>query len=120
MFVVRRFEVVLRRTHFFDAMAKLVHRIAREHEGRGEQREGAPFPLFVEHRLVHFGVDGPEAVHAAQVMDSVHGLFLFRSRGSDQGALALVTPIIESRVTSSASCASLIFSVPGGRSGKTR
>ena len=34
-------------------------------------------------------------------------------------AETLVTPIIASRVTSSASCASLMRSVPAGRSGKT-
>ena len=57
--------------------------------------------------------DWPEAMHAAQVVRSVH-------RCASVGNVTSATPIIESRVTISASCSSLQSSVPVGRSGNTR
>ena len=72
------------------------------------QPEEAAFPAFVENGFVGFGLHRAEAVHAAHVMHAVHF------------AVAFAVPIIASRVMSAASSASLIFSVPAGRSGMTR
>ena len=68
--------------------------------------EGPPLPLAVEDGLVALDLHRAEAVHAAEVVGAVH-------------AFTWATPIIASRVTSAASCASLIRSVPRGRSGST-
>ena len=78
------------------------------------QRDGErpPLPFRMEQRVVRIGVDRPHAMHAAHVMGAVHGTL--------SGVLALVTPIMLSRVTSSANCSSLKPSVPAGRSGSTR
>src|SRR5205807_8873155 len=73
----------------------------------------ARLPLGVDHRLVLLDFDRTHAVHAAHVLDAVHGLL--RS-----GALTCATPIIASRVTIAASSSSLQPSVPAGRSGSTR
>ncbi len=75
---------------------------------RDRQREHAPLPLGVERGLVGLGHDGAEAVRAAHVVRAVHG-----ADGSP-------VPIIESRVTSSASRSSLQPSVRAGRIGTTR
>ena len=69
---------------------------------RDRQREDPPLPVRVERGLVDLGDDRAEAVRA------VHG------------AVASPVPIIESRVTSVASCSSLQSSVPPGRIGTTR
>src|ERR1039458_2581744 len=71
------------------------------------QREGALLPVGVEHRL-----DRPKAVQAAHVLRAVH----FKSFG----CFGNPVPIMESRVTSSASFSSLQPSVPAGRIGMTR
>ena len=78
-------------------------------EGHDLQKTTGPaLPRLMKRRLVALGVDRAEAVHAAQVVDRVHL------------AETLPTPIMELRVTSAASCSSLIPSVPAGRSGSTR
>src|SRR6516164_3458279 len=75
------------------------------------EREGMAFPFLVEDRLVLLRDHGPEAVHAAHVRRAVH----LRSFGD----LGKPVPIMESRVTSSASFSSLQPSVPAGRIGST-
>src|ERR1700680_5007629 len=75
-------------------------------------RQDATFPLGVKHRLVRLGFDLAEAVHAAHVMNAIHD--------GAPGVLGKPVPIIESRVTSSASCCSPQPSVPSGRIGSTR
>ena len=60
------------------------------------------FPRLVEHRLVPFVADRPHAVHAAHVVDAVHGA------APDFAAVTFATPTIESRVTSPASSCSLM------------
>ena len=77
-------------------------------------REEACLPAVVKDRLVRFRDDLAEAVHAPHVVDAVH------RRAPLAGKATFATPIMESRVTSSASSASPIPSVSGGRSGITR
>src|SRR5215831_18038354 len=77
------------------------------------QREHPDFPWFVETRLAFFISDLPQPLHAAHIVDAVH------ERPPTQGEATFATPIIESRVTKLARSASLIDSVPGGRSGNT-
>src|SRR5665811_2413959 len=80
---------------------------------RGQrEREGALLPVGVEHRLVLLRRDRPKAVQAAHVLRAVH----FKSFG----CFGNPVPIMESRVTSSASFSSLQPSVPAGRIGMTR
>src|SRR5436190_9206396 len=74
--------------------------------------ERAPLPVRMEHGLVLFRKDRPEAHHAAHVLCPVHDT----SRGNSGSPV----PIMLSRVTSEASCSSLQPSVPAGRSGSTR
>ena len=69
-------------------------------------RHHARFPRGVEHRLVRLRLDLAEAVHAAHVVHAVHD--------GAPGVFGNPVPIIESRVTSSASCSSLQPSVPFG------
>src|SRR5689334_7651278 len=66
----------------------------------------------MEHRFIRLDVDLAEAVHAAHVVHAVHD--------GAPGVLGKPVPIIESRVTSAASCSSLHPSVPAGRIGSTR
>ena len=64
--------------------------------GHGErEREGAAFPVGVEHRLVRLRLDPPEAVHAADVLRAVH-VESARRFGKP-------VPIIELRVTNAPS-----------------
>src|SRR5262245_27905394 len=79
----------------------------------GYQREHPDFPGFMETRLAFFISDLPQPLHAAHIVDAVH------ERPPTQGEATFATPIIESRVTKLARSASLIDSVPGGRSGNT-
>jgi hypothetical protein len=65
----------------------------------------------MEHRLIGGIRDRAEAVHAAHVVDAIHGRI--------PGGRAWATPIIASRVTSVASSASVNRSVPTGRYGST-
>ena len=53
------------------------------------------------------------ALLTAHVVHAVHGL------PPDGGNVTLATPTMASRVTSAASCSSVIVSVPAGRSGRT-
>src|SRR5215469_7693885 len=70
------------------------------------ERVHSPFPRFVEDRLVLLDDERPETVHAPHVVHAVH-----RTR-------TRAVPTMASRVTSAASCSSLMFSVAAGRSGK--
>ena len=71
-----------------------VERAGRAH--RAHQRHHARLPCGVKHRLVRLGLDLAEAVHAAHVVHAVHD--------GAPGVFGNPVPIIESRVTSSASC----------------
>src|SRR5215510_7900903 len=75
--------------------------------------EHAALPRSVEHRLAFFDFDFAEAVHAAHIVHAVH-------QRTSLGFLGRPVPIMESRVTSSASFSSLQPSVPAGRIGSTR
>src|SRR5437868_15478472 len=66
----------------------------------------------MEHRLVRLCLDRAETIHAAHVVHAIHD--------GAPGVFGNPVPIIESRVTSSASCCSLHPSVPSGRIGSTR
>src|SRR5262249_22235704 len=76
------------------------------------ETERALFPFVVEDRLVLLGIDRAEAHHAAEILGAVHA--------AAPGCNARPVPIIESRVTRSASFSSLQPSVPFGRRGRTR
>ena len=54
-------------------MADLVDMILSGRNGQIEKREHAPLPIRVEYRLVLLALDRPEALHAAQIVDPVHG-----------------------------------------------
>ena len=82
------------------------------HPNGNQHGEDASLPLMMEHWFVSLDRDRPEAVHAAEVVDTVHV--------DGVGSIAVATPIIESRVTSSASFSSGQPSVPVGCSGRTR
>ena len=73
----------------------------------------SPLPSRVKDRLVLLVLDRTHAVHAAHVMNAIHCL-------PPCGKVTLATPIMASRVTSAASASSVRFSLPAGRSGKTR
>src|SRR6201991_5036597 len=66
----------------------------------------------MKHRLRRFSLRLAETVHAAHVMHAVHD--------GAPGSLGKPVPIMESRVTRSASFSSLQPSVPLGRIGNTR
>src|SRR5450759_1642507 len=85
---------------------------AAGHAHGEREREGAAFPFGVEYGLAQFRLDRPEAVHAAEILPAVH----FGS----SGRFGKPVPIMESRVTNSASLSSLQPSVPSGRIGMTR
>src|SRR5262249_9639048 len=107
-FVVRSAQVVCRR-HPLAGVARHVD-VPPARPGGERQRESAALPIMVEHRFVRLGRDRAHAVHASHVVHAVHRL----------GASTFATPIIASRVTSWASCSSVMPSVPAGRSGMTR
>src|SRR2546427_2112678 len=81
---------------------------------RGVRRVYPPLPDRMENRLVFFILNRAHALHAAHVVHAVH------SFPPGRGAGTLATPTIASRVTSAASWSSVMFSVPEGRSGRTR
>src|SRR5207247_3865593 len=85
----------------FDLMARDVNVPLAPSAHGATQREHASFPALVENRLVFFFVNRAHAVHAAHVMHAVHAELPFC------GA-TLATPTMASRVTSVASCSSLI------------
>src|SRR3989442_10395395 len=62
----------------------------------------------MEDRFVFLVFNRPHTVHAAHVVNSVHG------------SLTLATPIMESRVMTAASCSSFSLSLPAGLSESTR
>ena len=85
---------------------------AAGHCHRQRDRERAPLPFGMKHRLVQLRFDLAKAVHAAHVVHAIHG--------QPPGLFGNPVPIMESRVTSSASFSSLQPSVPFGRIGSTR
>src|SRR5215211_5242858 len=83
-------------------------------------RQHAAFPLRVKRRLVLFDLDLTEAVGAAHVVNAIHHLApLCGWPVVWPGLSGRPVPIIESRVTRSASLSSLQPSVPAGRMGST-
>src|SRR5579872_1514327 len=92
----------------FDVEAAHVD-IAAEARKLRAKAENAALPPRVKDGLVFLRFDRAEAMHAAHVVHAVHF-----------DALTIAVPIIESRVTSAASCFSFMRSVPAGRSGITR
>ena len=72
------------------------------------------FPRLMEHGLVFLGLNWAHSMHPAHVVDTVH------AAPPSTGAAIFATPTIASRVTRPAISASLISSVPDGRSGSTR
>src|ERR1700737_821078 len=75
-------------------------------------RPHAGLPFGVKHRLVRLGLDLAETIHAAHVVHAVHD--------GAPGFFGNPVPIIESRVTSSASWLSFQPSLPSGRFGTPR
>src|SRR3954467_11626048 len=87
--------------------------VPRAQRAGAERHPRRPLPpLGMEDRFVLLGAHGAEAHHAAEILRAVHA--------APPGARARPVPIIESRVTRSASRASLQPSVPAGRIGTTR
>jgi hypothetical protein len=78
--------------------------------GCNDEPERALFPIGVEERFVHFRVDRSEGHVAADIVRPVHGT----------DAFGRPVPIMESRVTRSASLSFDRPSVPAGRIGTTR
>ena len=72
MLVVARAEIA-RLVHALDAVAELVEIVdAPDHAGQVHHEHGL-FPVRVKGRLVRLPLDGAEAVHAAEIVDAVHG-----------------------------------------------
>src|SRR5206468_11157477 len=71
------------------------------------------FPGFMEDRLVLLVLNRAHSVHAAHVVDAVHGAPPLPAD------VTFATPTIASRVTSAASSSSVMCSEPAGRSGST-
>ena len=82
----------------------------------GSQSQGqcAPLPVAMEYRLIRLRRDRAKAHHAAEVIGAIHDVAL-----PFAGDSASPTPIMLSRVTSAASCSSLMPSVFSGRMGTT-
>ena len=93
----------------FARMPALVDVPVAHRAGRDREAERPLLPSGVENRLVLLGRDRAEAHLPAEILRPVH-----------RGGLASPVPIIESRVTSSASAASSRPSLPAGRCGTTR
>src|SRR6516165_1335981 len=79
---------------------------------RAHHRQHAALPFRVEHRLIGLRLDLAKAVHAAHVVHAIHD--------GAPGVFGKPVPIMESRVTRSASRSSPQPSVPSGRMGSTR
>ena len=86
---------------------------AAGHSHRQRDREGAPLPFGVKHRLVRLGLHRTGPRDAAHVVRAVH-------QATSCGCFGKPVPIMLSRVTRSASRSSLQPSVPAGRIGSTR
>src|SRR5262245_51723996 len=112
-FVVAHTEIFFRRQQL-ELMTRVVEVLspAASPDDAGHRIHPA-FPGRVEYRFVLLMFDGPHTVHAAHVVHAVHAV------PPDFGGVTFATPTIESRVTSSASDSSVMFSVPSGRSGST-
>src|SRR5882762_7611715 len=74
--------------------------------------EDTAFPRRMEHRLIRLGLDLAEAVHAAHVMDPVHG--------AAPGAPARPVPIMESGERRRAAIPSLQSAMPAAPNGTAR
>src|SRR5262245_58108008 len=104
--VFTRWAVLARETGHIDIPAA-------GHTHRHREREGALFPFAVKDRFVRLRLDRTMTVRSAKVLTAVHFAMSFGDFGKP-------VPIMESRVTSSASFSSLQPSVPSGRMGSTR
>ena len=100
----------LNRLHAFLGMTEFIKIVIATAHRRAGQRQCVFLPIFVKDRLVLFPDNRAEPRLAAKVMRAVQ---------FHHGPASLLTPIIESRVTSSARAASSSPSVPAGRSGST-
>ena len=87
--------------------------VAQEMRARGWSVSWLGTQAGMENRLVGFDLYRAEAVHSAHVCRTIHLV-------ASSGRLGKPVPTMLSRVTRSASCASLQPSVPSGRSGITR
>lgn len=70
-FVVGRAEVFVW-GHALDAVAEFIEVVEALSESRELNRKDGPFPVGMKERLVRVVVDEAEAVHSAEVVDSVH------------------------------------------------
>lgn len=70
-FVIGRVEVCVRR-HALDAVAEFVEVVEALAEGRELYGEDGPLPVGMKERLVRVVLDDAEAVHSAEIVDSVH------------------------------------------------
>ena len=70
-FVIGRVEVFVRR-HALDAVAEFVEVVEALAEGCELDREDGPLPVGMKERLARVVLDAAEAVHSAEVVDSVH------------------------------------------------
>src|SRR5271155_4624222 len=105
---------IAQRRQIFLRGAKGVERPQGGVAHRPRHRRHSLFPGHVKYRLVGFGHDRAEAVHAAHVVDRVG------HRVTSGGDFGSPVPTMLSRVTSWASRSSLQPSVPAGRIGTTR
>ena len=105
-----------RRRQAFAGSTRLVQVPLASGTHRQGQAKDAPLPIVVKPWLVRFGQNRAEVLHATHVVHAVHQ----RSEGSCAGCFGMPVPIMESRVTSVASCSSLQPSVPSGLIGSTR
>ena len=81
--------------------------------GGADETPRACFPLGMERSLVFAHLDGTHILHAAHIVYAVHV-------AAPPRPATFATPTIALRVTRAANASSVIFSVPGGRSGRTR
>src|SRR5206468_2964815 len=110
--VVRHAEIFGRR-QALELMARVVQILpAAVRSDDARRRIDAALPRLMEGGVVLLVMNRTHAVHAAHVVDAVHDF------SPEEETFA--TPTIELRVTSAASCSSVICSVPAGRSGRTR
>lgn len=72
------------------------------------------FPWLMEYGLVLHWLNRSHTVHPAHIVDAVHAV------PPSAGGATFATPTIASLVTNVSNSASLIFSVPDGRSGSTK
>src|SRR5260370_29761257 len=98
----------------FDLMTRHVEIPLAPSSHGASQREQSPLPRSMKDWLVFLIQNGAHPMHSAHVMHAVH------AGSPSRRAATLATPTIESRVTNEASASSPSFSVPAGRSGRTK